>query len=129
MPSPRLTSGDVGDEVARLHERLELHGLQVSTEERKRSFFGPSTREAVREFQKPHSVDPSGEVRENTAALLTGPPAAVPSRPYPASTQELIGDRRGLSSAFTGPPPPGSLTFVVQGQVTSNGFPVPGIMV
>lgn len=74
MNSQKLNIGDVGDEVASLHNNLKKHGLNVSTEEVKRKFFGPTTREMVGEFQKIHGIDPSCEVCDKTAALLIAPP-------------------------------------------------------
>jgi len=79
MELSQLRVGDSGDMVARLHEVLTLHGLEVSPEERKRRFFGPSTREAVRKFQRTHGIDPSGEVSEQTVTLLISQMAAPPS--------------------------------------------------
>ncbi|WP_375492739.1 neuraminidase-like domain-containing protein [uncultured Nostoc sp.] len=66
----RLRPGDSGDNVAHLHSLLELQGLEISTEERKRKFFGPSTSTAVKAFQKAHGISPSSEVSQQTADLL-----------------------------------------------------------
>ncbi|MGH9958284.1 MAG: peptidoglycan-binding domain-containing protein, partial [Pyrinomonadaceae bacterium] len=76
---PLLRIGDSGDEVARLHKRLELHDVGVSPEERKRKFFGPTTREAVCECQKRHGLEVTGEVNESTAAALSTPVAGSPA--------------------------------------------------
>ncbi|MBI1926540.1 hypothetical protein HYR99_20140 [Candidatus Poribacteria bacterium] len=38
MSSSRLTAGDIGEEIGRLHERLTMHGLDISPEERKRGW-------------------------------------------------------------------------------------------
>jgi peptidoglycan hydrolase-like protein with peptidoglycan-binding domain len=73
MDSGKLKTGDFGDEVARLHETLKSKDFEVSAEEVKRKFFGPSTREAIGEFQKAHGIDPSCEVCDKTAALLSSP--------------------------------------------------------
>src|SRR2546421_4002189 len=70
MELSRLRVGDSGEIVAQLHEVLAFHGVEVSPEERKRRFFGPSTRDAVREFQKQHGLEVTGEVDEATAAVL-----------------------------------------------------------
>src|SRR6266567_5705864 len=75
MELSRLRVGDSGDIVARLHEVLTLQGVEVSPEERKRRFFGPSTREAVREFQQQHGMSVSGAVDEQTAKAMS---AATP---------------------------------------------------
>jgi peptidoglycan hydrolase-like protein with peptidoglycan-binding domain len=78
MGSKILSVGDFGDEVTKLHENLKNHGFKVSPEEEKRKFFGPTTREAVGEFQKAHGIDPSCEVCDSTAAHLSTEPAKKP---------------------------------------------------
>jgi Neuraminidase-like domain len=77
MESGKPNIGDFGNEVAHLHERLALHGVEISAEERKRKFFGPATREAIGEFQKTHGIDPSCEVCMATAAKLETHPVAT----------------------------------------------------
>ena len=101
MEIPRLTTGDSGDDVARLHERLKLHGLEVSPEERERRFFGPSTRAAVSGFQKIHGIEPSGEVQESTADRLSSQPlaaGAIPPNPELASARLVIPGAGGTPS-------------------------------
>jgi hypothetical protein len=83
MEFKRLRVGDSGDEVAALHERLNLHGANVSPEEQKRKFFGPSTRRALSEFQKKNSIDPSCELCDKTESLLASEPLATKSTPVP----------------------------------------------
>src|SRR5262249_26562691 len=73
MELSRLRAGDSGDEVARVHEKLKSHGLEVSNEEVKRKFFGPSTREAVAECQKRNALGVTCEVDEATAKALEAP--------------------------------------------------------
>ncbi|WP_442939227.1 peptidoglycan-binding domain-containing protein [Nostoc sp.] len=92
MKPLRLKTGDLGDDVARLHEQLALYGVDVSPEERKRKFFGPSTREAVRVFQRTHGLDPSGEVCNQTAALLSSPPLGVSTVPNSMRIRFGIGE-------------------------------------
>lgn len=77
MSSKKLTVGDIGDDVTHLQENLKKHGFNVSAEEEKRKFFGPTTREAVGEFQKVHGIDPSCEVCKQTAAFLASQPTVV----------------------------------------------------
>lgn len=77
MSAEKLNVGDFGDDVTHLHENLKKHGFDVSAEEVKRKFFGPTTREAVGEFQKVHGIDPSCEVCKATASLLQTQPVAV----------------------------------------------------
>jgi Tc toxin complex TcA C-terminal TcB-binding domain/ABC toxin N-terminal region/Neuraminidase-like domain len=65
-----LSVGDVGDDVAGVHELLESQGLSLPASEVERKFFGPATREALRAFQIANGIDPSCEVCEKTASLL-----------------------------------------------------------
>ena len=78
MPSERIGIGSVGEEVARLHEALEARGFAVSAEEAKRRFFGPSTRDALRDCQTCHGLNATGEVDDSTTALLNA--ARLPAR-------------------------------------------------
>jgi peptidoglycan hydrolase-like protein with peptidoglycan-binding domain len=81
MLSEKLDTGSVGEEVARLQEALEARGFAVSPEEAKRKFFGPSTRDSVRECQTCHGLEATGELNEATALLLdetSATPNSVP---------------------------------------------------
>lgn len=73
MYSEKLTVGNFGDEVVRLHENLKKHGLFVSEDEIKRKFFGPTTRDAICKLQNHHGLEVSGEVNKETAAKLFVP--------------------------------------------------------
>jgi peptidoglycan hydrolase-like protein with peptidoglycan-binding domain len=75
---PQLTVGTFGDEVSELHERLREDGFDIAPSERHRRFFGPSTREAVRQFQLKHRLPMTAVVDETTRATITdvGPSAA-----------------------------------------------------
>jgi peptidoglycan hydrolase-like protein with peptidoglycan-binding domain len=77
MSSKKLNVGDFGADVTNLQENLKKHGFSVSAEEEKRKFFGPTTREAVGEFQKAHGIDPSCEVCMATAAQLEAGSVAI----------------------------------------------------
>src|SRR5260370_17830112 len=77
MDPIKLNVGDFGDEVARLHENLKPRGPEISPEEEKRNFFGPSTSAAVRALQKEHKLPVTGVVNSETHAALM---AAVPPR-------------------------------------------------
>ncbi|MBO3751123.1 peptidoglycan-binding protein [Streptosporangiaceae bacterium NEAU-GS5] len=70
MPPERLDIGSVGEDVAWLHKALEARGFAVSAEEEKRRFFGPSTRDALRDCQTCHGLNATGEVDDPTTALL-----------------------------------------------------------
>ncbi|MCI0721217.1 MAG: peptidoglycan-binding protein [Acidobacteria bacterium] len=136
MELPKLKVGDSGDEVARLQDRLEFHGVEVSPEERKRRFFGPSTREAISGFQKAHGIDPSCEVCEKTAVLLSGPPETVvfapDVKPAPASTvvagTEVSRFPRPTPDAPSRPLPSDGDTSRVEGRIFfDHGLPAGGV--
>lgn len=112
MESGKLSIGDFGDEVARLHETLSHQGFTVSSEEVKRKFFGPSTRETVREFQKTHGIEPSCEVCQQTADILASNPSLKSSvQPNPILTSisnndlgvKEVADRACPSSPIVAP--------------------------
>lgn len=77
MSSEKLNVGDFGAKVTTLQTNLKKHGFTVSAEEEKRQFFGPTTREAVGEFQKAHGIDPTCEVCVATATKLEAEPIAI----------------------------------------------------
>ena len=113
MPSERLDVGSVGDDVARLHKALEARGFAVSPDEAKRRFFGPSTRDALRDCQTCHGLNATGEVDDLTTALLNETRPAAPAGaafarepagpgPVPAKAAEPAAPIAGA----TVPPPP-----------------------
>jgi len=77
MELSKLSVGDSGEEVSGLHEKLALHGVEVSPEEQKRKFFGPSTRAALAEVQKAQGLETTGEVNKETAKILISQPPAI----------------------------------------------------
>src|SRR4051794_13743325 len=81
MAGAALHLGAFGDDVARLHQALAQRGFVVSGDERKRRFFGPSTRDALLEFQKRQGLDATGALDAKTVAALAAPlppgPAAL----------------------------------------------------
>jgi peptidoglycan hydrolase-like protein with peptidoglycan-binding domain len=81
MLSEKLDIGSVGEEVTRLQEALDARGFAVSPEEAKRKFFGPSTRDSVRECQTCHGLEATGELNEATALLLDETGATPNSAP------------------------------------------------
>src|SRR5262245_51036794 len=103
MNGEKLSVGDSGDQVSRLHGNLKSHGLEISNEEIKRKFFGPSTRDAVGEFQKSQGIDPSCEVCEKTAAMLDNRPLirSIPRGMFPPSVGPRVGERPINGSAAT----------------------------
>jgi peptidoglycan hydrolase-like protein with peptidoglycan-binding domain len=110
MNSQRLNVGDFGDDVARLHEEIRARGFEVSPEEVKRKFYGPATRDAVRECQTCHGLDVTGDVDEATAAMLipvAGSPAhpigATPRSPNESQVPALSSGRRTAFRPITPP--------------------------
>jgi hypothetical protein len=63
--------GDFGDRVARLHVQLAALGLPLPESELERSYFGPGTRDAVRELQAREGLELTGVLDAATSALLT----------------------------------------------------------
>jgi peptidoglycan hydrolase-like protein with peptidoglycan-binding domain len=70
MPTDKLTTGDSGSKVADLHVQLQNSGAAVSSEEVKRTLFGPSTAEAVNAVQKQNGLPGTGVVDQATSAIL-----------------------------------------------------------
>src|SRR5688572_5900278 len=73
MPFEKLAVGSSGEQVALLHRQLEARGYSILAEEARRSFFGPATADAVREYQRSQGLTESGEVDEPTALRLRTP--------------------------------------------------------
>jgi peptidoglycan hydrolase-like protein with peptidoglycan-binding domain len=72
MPTIPLSPGAYGADVARLHEFLAQQGAGLRASEVDRAFFGPSTRQAVWEFQKKVGLLATGQVDERTYRLTIG---------------------------------------------------------
>jgi peptidoglycan hydrolase-like protein with peptidoglycan-binding domain len=70
MDGRSLSVGAVGEEVRRLHNRLRRLGYEIPESETSRAFFGPGTREAVRQIQLQHGLQSHGMVDEATNALI-----------------------------------------------------------
>jgi hypothetical protein len=75
MPELKLSVGMYGDKVKLLHSKLRHHGFDIPAAEVDRRFFGPATREAVRECQEEHGLPATGVVDKSTAAALGTAPA------------------------------------------------------
>ena len=56
MNRGRLSVGDSGDAVTRLHEELGRRGLEMPTEEVRRKLFGPATRQALQAWQRDNAL-------------------------------------------------------------------------
>src|SRR5690349_8770377 len=102
MAGQKLTVGDIGDEVSRLHEDLKRSGFEVSPEEVKRKFFGPATRAAVAECQRCNQVEVTGHVDTATAAILAGAAGGAP----PVAAAPPITRVPPVSVSPTPAPPP-----------------------
>lgn len=88
MKPIRLDVGDIGEEVTRLHETLKKNGFEISPEEMKRKFFGPSTREAVQKCQKKHGLSVTGCVDEETAKTIIAERKVMPTRSVESKTDK-----------------------------------------
>lgn len=107
MKPIRLDVGDIGEEVTRLHENLKKNGFEISHEEVKRKFFGPSTRAAVQACQKKHGLSVTGCVDEQTAAKLMTGGKAEPTTPIkPKITESKVIPKVGPTAGITGTPTP-----------------------
>ena len=98
--------------MRRLHDRLVAYGLEIAPNERKRGYFGPSTRAVVGDFQRAQGIQRSCEGCEKTLAALmsspavgevasTGAIAQWPSEAQQASATTSPGRNPILSSAGT----------------------------
>jgi peptidoglycan hydrolase-like protein with peptidoglycan-binding domain len=98
MAGLNLSVGTFGDEVKDLHRKLTEHGFDISPAEVERKFFGPATREAVRECQKEHGLPATGVVDETTNAAIDTAIATkrtAPSNPLSAIPTGSTVARRG----------------------------------
>ena len=106
MPTTHIGVGDFGDDVAQLHESLAAHGFAVPEEERKRKFFGPTTRAAVVKFQTAGGLEPTGHVSGQTAEQLAIPADGIPRRNVTAVVEQEPADTAasvaGISTGATG---------------------------
>ncbi|MDE1674626.1 neuraminidase-like domain-containing protein [Nocardia gipuzkoensis] len=115
----KLSVGAIGAEVARLHEELRRHKLEIPDSELRREFFGPGTREAVLACQREHGIECSGEVDEPTTALLSGNPLPGPGRiASPIAT---------AARAVTRTSKPGPQPSSVRAEDAPRRIPTPGV--
>lgn len=66
--SPGLEEGDSGDRVIELQQDLNEAGFPVT--DNPTTYFGPKTKEAVREFQRAYQLQDNGTADENTMSEL-----------------------------------------------------------
>ena len=71
---PRLEEFDRGQWVQYAQERLQYHGYEPQ-DHKIDGFFGPMTKEAVRDFQGHWGLETTGVIDEQTWTLLEGTPA------------------------------------------------------
>jgi peptidoglycan hydrolase-like protein with peptidoglycan-binding domain len=113
-----LTVGMVGENVAALHQALAALGLSLPEAETKRRFFGPGTREAVKQCQARSGLTPSGICDEGTGALLNlpGGGGAPPGRLRPAAPAMPVQPEARLGTSGV---EAWEETFTVEGKVVS----------
>jgi peptidoglycan hydrolase-like protein with peptidoglycan-binding domain len=119
MPVKPLTVGMVGENIAALHQALTTLGYNIPEAETRRQFFGPGTREAIKQCQARSGLTPSGICDEATGTLLNlsdvgGAPSARLRLDAPA-----IPSMPG-ASAGNGAVEAGAGTFTVEGKVFSR---------
>jgi hypothetical protein len=109
MPTQNLSVGSFGDEVRDLHSKLRHHGLDLPGGEVERGFFGPATREAVRQCQREHGLKMTGVVDPTTYAALDAAVANRIHKPAVARggiSRESAGRRIATSPTPTSSQPP-----------------------
>src|SRR6516165_2166744 len=70
MLTAPISVGAYGESVTRLQDLLRRHGFELPESEVGRQFFGPLTRQAVRQFQQQNELPVSGILDERTATAL-----------------------------------------------------------
>ena len=119
---PPLSTGARGDEASRLHASLQRTGFQLPASEVSRSFFGPATHRALRDFQTARKLNVTGVL---DAATASGLEANASPPPLPAATTVPPAAASPVTSAAAPATP-----FVVRGQVTvSDGMLLTGVTV
>jgi peptidoglycan hydrolase-like protein with peptidoglycan-binding domain len=106
MPELSLSVGMYGDEVKLLHSKLRQHGFDIPATEVDRQFFGPATREAVREYQQEHGLPLTGAVDEHTHAAIEEATAARPASPAASASTSPVAGEPAPRVAGSQPPQP-----------------------
>ena len=106
MPQTPLAVGGYGERVAQLHGALRQLGFQLPDSEIRREFFGPATRQAVREVQQQHGVPVTGDLDERTGAVIGGEAVMGDRQTPPAATTSAA----AAASSLTQAPGPGAVT-------------------
>ncbi len=127
MPNRTLTVGTFGDEVRDLHLSLRQLGFELPAAEVERAFFGPATREAVREYQRGHSLRVTGEVDSATRTSLESGAASRSPRPTPA--QPLVPGTSTTSRADAARAFPGSQPTLGRAARPEDQIPAEGQLI
>jgi glycosidase len=105
MKNPDLSVGVFGEKVAELHRRLLGRGFSIPNSEVERTFFGPATREALREFQCKQGLKITGILDKATNAAIEealakgGIRTVRPDAESPTGQQPLTGGSPASESA------------------------------
>ncbi len=115
LSGPNLSLRSTSDDVKLLQAELEHLGYSISAEEVQAKTFGPSTHQAVIQFQKQHGLldsnnMPTGIVDAETAKAINAAVDALNSPPNPEPT-----------------PDTGQELFTVSGQVLIDDKPRKGV--
>src|SRR5260370_241628 len=87
MPNAPLLVGMYGADVTRLQDFLRQSGFELPASEVERSFFGPSTRQALRDFQQQNGLPVTGALDERTAGAVNMAPTSINgNQPIPEAT-------------------------------------------
>ncbi len=81
MANGALSVGAYGSEVSNLQRSLVEQGHDIPEAESGREFFGPATREAVRNWQRDKGLKPTGIVDASTVTSLQGTPSKPTEMP------------------------------------------------
>ena len=124
MDLTRLSVGDSGSKIARVHEKLKSAGFTVPGDEVRRMFFGPATRGAIVKYQAEHGLAVTGIIDEpTTESLDTEIPA---SESWPVTAEGSANDpqagahTQSLVTAALTPPTTGEAGAGAAAQVTAS---------
>ena len=60
----------IGTQVALLHKALKLAGVTISGNDIQKKYFGPASRNALKQFQKKHNLEATGIIDDRTSKML-----------------------------------------------------------
>src|SRR5260370_30040037 len=102
MGLTRLSVGDSGSKIARVHEKLKTAGFRVPGDETRRMFFGPATRAAVLKYQAVNGLAATGIIDEPTAESLDA--ANLTDEELPVTQEPTGGDPKAGAPISAEPP-------------------------